>query len=123
MIGGHGLPNAKSAKTIARHEVLCTLDDVLRESAKVVRPQGRFYMIHRPFRLAEILTKMTQAGLEPKRMRLVYPYIDKEPNMVLVEGIRGAKPRMTVEPPIIVYEKDGGYTREVLEHYGMGGTG
>ena len=56
-------------------------------------------------------------------MRLVYPYVDKEPNMVLVEGIRGAKSRMTVDPPLIVYEKDGSYTREILEYYGMTGTG
>ena len=80
-------------------------------------------MVHRPFRLAEILAKMSGTGLEPKRMRLVYPYVDKEPNMVLLEGIRGAKPRMRVEPPLIVYESEGKYSREVLEHYGMAGTG
>lgn len=123
MIGGHGLANPEDAKAIARHEVLCTLDDILRESKAVLRPGGRFYMVHRPFRLAEILTKMSAVGIEPKRMRLVHPYIDKEPNMVLVEGMRGAKPRMTVEPPLIVYEKDGNYTEEVLKHYGMAGTG
>lgn len=123
MIGGHGLANPGSAKAIARHEVLCTLDDIIRESAKVLRAGGRFYMVHRPFRLAEILTAMCKAKLEPKRMRLVYPYIDKEPNMVLIEGIRGAKSRMTVEAPLIVYEKDGSYTQEILEHYGMTGTG
>lgn len=123
MIGGHGLANPESAKAIARHEVLCTLDDIIRESAKVLRAGGRFYMVHRPFRLAEILTAMCKAKLEPKRMRLVYPYIDKEPNMVLIEGIRGAKSRMTVEAPLIVYEKDGSYTKEILEHYGMTGTG
>lgn len=123
MIGGHGLANPESVKAIARHEVLCTLDDILRESAKILRPGGRFYMVHRPFRLAEILSGMCAAGLEPKRMRLVYPYVDKEPNMVLIEGIRGAKSRMTVEPPLIVYEKNGVYTQEVLEHYGMSGLG
>ena len=80
-------------------------------------------MVHRPFRLAEILSLMTAVKLEPKRMRLVYPYVDKEPNMVLIEGIRGAKSRMTVEPPLIVYEKNGRYTREILEHYGMDGLG
>ena len=90
MIGGHGMANPESAKAIARHEVLCTLEE---------------------------------AKLEPKRMRLVYPYVDKEPNMVLIEGIRGAKSRMTVDPPLIVYEKDGSYTREILEYYGMTGTG
>ena len=88
-----------------------------------IKAGGRFYMVHRPFRLAEILTAMCEAKLEPKRMRLVYPYVDKEPNMVLIEGIRGAKSRMTVDPPLIVYEKDGSYTREILEYYGMTGTG
>ena len=119
MIGGHGLANPESAKAIARHEVLCTLDDILRESARVLKTNGKFFMVHRPFRLAEILNGMSQVGIEPKRMRLVYPHIDKEPNMVLVEGIRGAKPRMTVEPPLIVYEKDGSYTEELLKCYGM----
>lgn len=123
MIGGHGLANPESAKAIARHEVLCTLDDIIRESARILKAGGRFYMVHRPFRLAEILTAMCEVKLEPKRMRLVYPYVDKEPNMVLIEGIRGAKSRMTVDPPLIVYEKDGSYTREILEYYGMTGTG
>ncbi len=119
MIGGHGLANPESAKAIARHEVLCTLEDIIRESAKVLKANGKFFMVHRPFRLAEILNAMSQNGIEPKRMRLVYPYIDKEPNMVLIEGIRGAKPRMTIEPPLIVYEKDGSYTEELLKCYGM----
>ena len=119
MIGEHGLKNDNEALYIARHEALCTLDDVLRESARLLRPKGRFYMVHRPFRLPEILAKMTQYGIEPKRMRLVHPYIDKEPNMVLVEGMRGGRPMMQVEPPLVVYEKDGRYTQELLEMYGM----
>ena len=119
MIGEHGLKNDNEALYIARHEALCTLDDILRESARLLKPKGRFYMVHRPFRLAEILGKMSAYGIEPKRMRLVYPYVDKEPNMVLVEGMRGAKPRMTVEAPLIVYEKNGEYTEELLKMYGM----
>ena len=119
----HGLQNPDQPKAIARHEVLCTLHDVVSQAAGLLMPGGRFYMVHRPFRLAEILTAMCEAKLEPKRMRLVYPYVDKEPNMVLIEGIRGAKSRMTVDPPLIVYEKDGSYTREILEYYGMTGTG
>lgn len=118
MIGDHGLKNDNDAKYIARHEALCTLEDILRESARILKPKGRFYMVHRPFRLAEILAQMSRYGIEPKRMRLVYPYIDKEPNLVLVEGLKGGRPRMTVEPPLIVYEKDGTYTRELLEMYG-----
>lgn len=117
MIGEHGLKNEKEALYIARHEALCTLDDVLVQSAKVLKVKGRFYMVHRPFRLPEIMTKMCNYGLEPKRMRLVYPYVDKEPNMVLIEGRKGGNPRMTVEAPLIVYEKDGSYTQELLKLY------
>lgn len=119
MIGSHGLKNENEAKYIARHEVLCTLEDVLRESASLLKGKGRFYMVHRPFRLAEILAGMSRHQLEPKRMRLVYPYADKEPNMVLVEGVKGARPRMTVEPPLIVYRQDGSYTEELLQLYGL----
>lgn len=118
MIGQHGLQNPDEAKAIARHEVLCTLEDVVRESAKVLRPGGRFFMVHRPFRLSEIFGCMTQYGIEPKRMRLVYPFVDKEPNMVLIEGMRGAKKRMTVEKPLIVYKEQGKYTDEIYEIYG-----
>ena len=117
MIGAHGLQNKDSAKAIARHEVLCDLDDILRESAKVLRPGGRFYMVHRPFRLAEILSKMCAYKIEPKRMRLVHPYIDKEPNMVLIEGSRGGNSRMTVEPPLIVYREKNVYSEELLGEY------
>ena len=117
MIGEHGLKNENEALYIARHEALGTLDDILRESARLLKPKGRFYMVHRPFRLPEILAKMSAYGIEPKRMRLVYPHIDKEPNMVLLEGLRGGRPRMQVEPPLIVYRKDGEYTEELLEIY------
>ena len=119
MIGDHGLKNANEAKYIARHEVLCTLEDVLRESARLLGNKGRFYMVHRPFRLAEILAGMSRHRIEPKRMRLVHPYIDREPNMVLLEGVKDASPRMTVEPPLVVYNKDGTYTEELLELYGL----
>ena len=119
MIGAHGLKNDNEAKYIARHEVLCTLEDVLRESEWILPDKGRFYMVHRPFRLAEILSGMSRHRMEPKRMRLVHPYIDKEPNMVLLEGVKGANPRMTVEPPLVVYNKDGTYTDELLELYGL----
>lgn len=119
MIGDHGIRNAQDAKSIARHEVLCTLDDILRESARILRPGGRFYMVHRPFRLAEILSKMCACKIEPKRMRMVHPYIDKEPNMVLIEGRRGGNPRMTVERPLIVYKEKNVYADELLVEYGL----
>ena len=76
-------------------------------------------MVHRPFRLAEIMNVLTRYKLEPKRMQLVYSYIDKEPNMVLIEAVKGGNPRITVERPLIVYEKPGVYTKSILELYGM----
>ena len=118
MTGSHGLTNPGEAKAIARHELLCTLEDVIREASAVLRPQGRFYMVHRPFRLAEIFCTMSRFKLEPKRMRLVYPYADREPNMVLIEGLKGGRPRITVEKPLIVYKSPGVYTDEIYDVYG-----
>lgn len=118
MTAQHGLTNVYEAKTIARHEVLCNLEDIIRESARLLMPGGRFYMVHRPFRLAEIISLMVQYRMEPKRMRLVYPYVDREPNMVLIEGLRGGKSRMTVEKPLIVYKEPGKYTDEIYDVYG-----
>ena len=118
MTAQHGLTNLYEAKTIARHEVLCNLEEIIRERARLLLPGGRFYMVHRPFRLAEIISLMVQYRMEPKRMRLVYPYVDREPNMVLIEGLRGGKSRMTVEKPLIVYKEPGKYTDEIYDVYG-----
>ena len=118
MIGQHGLQNPDAPKAIARHEILCTLDDVVSQAAKLLRPGGNFYMVHRPFRLAEIMVALHDHKLEPKRMQLVYPYVDKEPNMVLIEANRGGKPRITVEKPLIVYKEPGIYMPEIYDIYG-----
>lgn len=118
MIADHGLVNPDEAKALARHEIKCTLEDVISQSAKVLRPGGRFFMVHRPFRLSEIFTLMITYKLEPKRMRMVYPYVDAEPNMVLIEGVRGGKPRLSVEKPLIVYKERGKYTDEIYDIYG-----
>ena len=118
MIGQHGLQNPYMAKAIARHEILCTLEDVVSQAAAVLKDRGRFYMVHRPFRLAEIFQVLMKYKLEPKRMQLVYPYIDREPNMVLIEARKGGNSRITVERPLIVYEKPGVYTSDILEIYG-----
>lgn len=118
MIGQHGLKNPDAPKAIARHEVLCTLRDVIGQAAKVLRPGGNFFLVHRPFRLAEILTTLSEFHLEPKRLQLVYPFVDKEPNMVLIEANRGGRPRMTVEKPLIVYKEPGVYMPEIYEIYG-----
>ncbi|MDO5486073.1 MAG: tRNA1(Val) (adenine(37)-N6)-methyltransferase [Sarcina sp.] len=116
-VTGSGIPGEPDPRAIARHEILCTLDDVVRAASRLLRPGGHFYMVHRPMRLPEILTKLCSAGLEPKRMRLVYPHADKEPNMVLLDCVRGGAPELRVEPPLIVYEKDGTYTPELKQIY------
>jgi len=114
----HGIVNPAEAKAIARHEILCSLEDVIREAARVLKPNGRFYLVHRPFRLVEIINTLTAYKLEPKRMKLVHPYLDKEPNMVLIECIKGGKSMIKVEPPLIVYKEPNVYTDEIYDIYG-----
>ncbi len=118
MIGGHGLQNPEGPKAIARHEILCSLEDVVAAAAKLLKSGGKFYMVHRPFRLAEIMVLMHDYHVEPKRMQLVYPFADKEPSMVLIEGARGGRSRLTVEKPLIIYEAPGKYTPEIYDIYG-----
>lgn len=118
MNDNHGLKNSTLPKAIARHEILCSLEDVIREGAKILKANGRFYMVHRPFRLVEIITLFTKYKLEPKRMKFVYPYIEKEPNMVLIEAVKGGNPMLKVEKPLIVYEKPNVYTQEIYDIYG-----
>ncbi len=118
MIGQHGLVNPHSEKAIARHEVLCTLEDVISQAAALLKPGGNFFLVHRPFRLPEIMNLLLQYKLEPKRMQLVYPYVNKEPNMVLIEANRGGKSRLKVEKPLIVYQESGKYTDEIVTIYG-----
>ena len=114
----HGLTNARAPKAIARHELLCTLEDVISQAAKLLRPGGNFFMVHRPFRLVDIFVLLRSYHLEPKRMKMVYPFVDKEPNMVLIQANRGGKARITVEKPLIVYQKPGMYTEEIYDIYG-----
>lgn len=115
----HGIKNENDAKTIARHEVLCNLEDVVREAAAVLREGGHFYMVHRPLRLVEIFETLRKYRLEPKTMRFVYPSVDKCPSMVLIESILGAKPELKVGTPLIIYGPDGKYTSEISEKYGF----
>lgn len=118
MNDSHGLKNPDLPKAIARHEVLCTLEDVTREAALLLKPGGRFYMVHRPHRLAEIISALREHRLEPKRMKLVHPFVDKEANMVLIEAVRGGRSMMKVEAPVIVYREPGVYTEEIYTIYG-----
>ena len=117
MIDAHGRNNEQDALTIARHEVLCTLEDVVTAADYLLASHGSFFMIHRPFRLPEIFSSLEKHKMEMKRMRLIYPFADKEPNMVLIEARKNAKRRLTIEPPLIVRNDDGEYTIEVQDIY------
>ncbi len=117
-----GRQNATDAYSIARHEICCTLADVLRCAAYLLRSGGRFYMVHRPERLAEILSEMHAARIEPKRMTLVYPRQGREPNIVLLEGLRDGAPGMRIAKPLYIYDEAGQYTDEVRRIYEAGGV-
>jgi tRNA1(Val) A37 N6-methylase TrmN6 len=101
----------------ARHEIYCTLEDVISACSRLVRYGGKVAMVHRPGRLVDILTLMRQYRLEPKRIRFVHPKAEEEANMVLVEGIREGKPDLRLLPPLVVYGPDGGYSPELMEVY------
>lgn len=122
MPASDGLIGSSKEKAIARTELACTLEDVIREAALCLKTGGRFAMIHRPFRIVEIFEKMRKYHLEPKRMRLVYPYADAEPTMVLIEGVRGGKPYLHVDAPLVVHQRDKNhsYTEEIRKIYGYG---
>ena len=118
MNDNHGLKNPDMPKAIARHEVLCTLEDVVREASYVLKEKGRLYMVHRPHRLIEIINTLTKYHLEPKRMKMVHPFIDKEANMVLIEAIKGGNSFLKMEKPLIVYKEPNKYTDEIYDIYG-----
>lgn len=118
MLDTHGIKNPDSPKAIARHEIMCDFKDVASAASKMLKPGGRFYLVHRPFRLVELFEVLSKYKLEPKRMQMIHPYITHEPNMVLIEAKKGGKRRLTVEKPIIVYKDVNEYTDEIFEIYG-----
>ncbi|HEY4599873.1 MAG TPA: tRNA1(Val) (adenine(37)-N6)-methyltransferase [Cerasibacillus sp.] len=104
--------NENKYLTIARHEVYCTLEDVVKACKLHVRPGGKVAMVHRPGRLVDIITLFRKYRLEPKRVRLVYPRKDREANILLIEGVRDGKADLKLLPPLYIYEADGSYTEE-----------
>ena len=115
--------NKNDYLTIARHEVLATLDDVVKEASLLLKQGGRFTMVHRPDRLVDIIETFRKYKIEPKRMRLVYPRINREANVLLIEGIKGGNPgNLRVENPLFVYEneKSLNYSEEILELFMLG---
>lgn len=114
---GGGLVTNADTTTLARHEILCTLEDVIRVSSNILAPLGRLCMIHRPERLAELICLMKHYGLEPKRLRFIHPYPEKTATMFLIEGLRGGKPKLFLDPPLYIYERSGVYSKEIDEIY------
>ena len=117
MNDGGGLKNGFSPKTIARQEVLCSLEDVISASARLLAPQGRLYMVHRPHRMTDIMVTLRKYRLEPKRLRFVHSFADREPVMVLIEAVSNGRPMVKVMPPLVVYKDDRSYTDEIMKIY------
>ncbi|SIS62342.1 tRNA1(Val) (adenine(37)-N6)-methyltransferase [Salimicrobium flavidum] len=98
--------------TIARHEVYCTLEEVVVSASRLVKSGGKVSMVHRPERFIEIIESFRKHKLEPKRVQFVYPKAHKEANMLLIEGLRDGKPGLSILPPLYIYEENGEYTKE-----------
>ena len=113
-----GIVNPSDKMAIARHEVLCNLEDVIAASRILLKDNGRLFMVHRPERLADIFTLMRKYKIEPKRVKMVHPKIGKAPNIVLVEGQRDGGAYLKWEAPLYVYNEDGTYTKEIDTIYG-----
>lgn len=112
-----GIINGSRSKAVARHEILCGLEDLIRESSLLLKQMGRFYIIHRPHRLVEIINLLSKYKLEAKKIRFVHPYLGKQANMVLIESVKGGGANLVVEPPLIVYKEPNVYTDEIYEIY------
>jgi Predicted O-methyltransferase len=118
MNSGGGLINPKDTKAISRHEILCTLEDVVSAAAGLLKPAGQFAMVHRPERIVDILCLMRKYKLEPKYLRFVHPSPDKKANLILVKGTSGGRPQLKMLPPLYVFERDGKYSKEIDDIYG-----
>lgn len=114
---GGGILNDFSPKAIARHEILCNLDDILKGASGLLKPKGKFYMVHRPNRLADIIEGFRKYKLEPKTIRFVQPYENKEPNMVLIEAVKNGGAMLKILPNLIVYNENKEYTKEIYDIY------
>ncbi len=113
-----GIININDENAIARHEICCTLEDVIKAAKGVLKDNGRIYMIHRPDRLADIICTMRQYKIEPKLIRMIQPNFKKAPNMVLVEGQNNGGTFLKWEAPLCIYNIEGGYTEEIDRIYG-----
>ena len=117
---GTGVENTNTVKYIARHEKECTLEDIFKCSSKLLKQKGKLYLVHKPQRISDLISEARKYKLEPKKMRLVYPTINSKPSIVLMEYVYFGGNELEVLSPLIEYNENGEYTKEIFEIYGMG---
>jgi len=115
-----GLKNDTETKLISRHEITASLEDFIKVSSKLLKNNGNIYIVHRPERLSDLFYLLKKYNLEPKKLRMVQSYIDSKPKLFLVKATKNAKSFLNIEEPLIIYNKDGSYTNEILKIYGKG---
>lgn len=113
-----GINNPEESKAIARFEIACTLQDVIRTAKELLRTGGKLFMVHRADRLVDIVYEMRTQGLEPKRIRFVHSNAGKRPHLILIEGVRGGRPELKFLDPLYIYNSTGEYTEEIHRIYG-----
>lgn len=114
---GTGKINKKDKKIISRHEITANLEDFISISNYLLKDHGSIYMVHRPERIADIFVLLRKYKLEPKVLKIVYPTLEKSPNLILIKAVKNSKPFLKVEKPLIVYTNEGNYTDEILKIY------
>ncbi|MCX7695716.1 MAG: tRNA1(Val) (adenine(37)-N6)-methyltransferase [Caloramator sp.] len=116
--GKSGILNMSDTKAISRHEILINIDELCFSASRLLKGGGRFYMIHRPERLKDIILALNNNKFTPKRIRFVHPKVNKAPTMVLIESVKCGGDFLKIEEPLYVYNDDGTYTQEILKIYG-----
>lgn len=116
---GSGLINPQDSKAISRHELYCNLTDVLTNSSAILKPQGEFFMVHRPERLTDILAGMREERIEPKLIRMVCPSPGKAPSLILIKGLKNGNPGIKFIPDLVICNESGEYTKEARIQYSM----
>lgn len=114
---GSGIANPDDALKIARHEILCTLDGIVKNASRLLKPSGKLSMVHKPERLAELIYTYKKYGIEAKRIQMVYSNVGSSPCLVLLEGTKGGKPELKFEKPIFIYDENGNYTANIDRLY------
>ena len=119
---GGGIINEADTKAISRHEILCSLEDVIRTSGELLKEKGQFNMVHRPQRLVDIVFLMRKYNIEPKYLKFVHPSPHKKPNLILIRGLKGGKPELKMLDPLYVYNENGEYTGDINRIFDLGGV-